>query len=104
MCVYINKSVCVYIYKNKEIDGFFQEYILTQFLVCLFLASVVTTAPSIQKLFFPDKKKIKVQRNLFIKLWLFRLKIKTLQEDGRCSAKEMCLRGRPLNGLLDRMR
>lgn len=58
-CVYINKSVCVCVYKNKEIDGFFQEYILTQFLVCLFLASVVTTAPSIQELFFLTRRKLK---------------------------------------------
>ena len=75
-----------------------------QFPVCLFLATVVTTVLAIQKLFFfPDKKKIKVQRSIFIKLWWFRLKIKALQ-DGRCSAREMCLRGRPLNGPLDRMR
>lgn len=76
-----------------------------QFRVCLFLAMVVPPELAIQKLFFfPDNKKIEVERSIFIKLWSFRLEIKTLYKGGRCSAKEMCLRGRPLNGLLDRMR
>lgn len=96
--------VCIYIHKNTEIARFFQEYILMKFLVCLLLATVVTTVLVMQKHFFPGNKKNKAQRNIFIKLWLFKWKVKPLQEDGRCSAKEICLRGRHLNGLLDMIR
>lgn len=45
--------MCVYIYENKEINGFLQVYILMQFLFSLSLATVVTTVLAIQKPFFP---------------------------------------------------
>lgn len=57
-----------------------------------------------KQIFLPDNKKTEVEKSIFIKLWFFRLKIKPLQEDGRCLAKEMCLRGRALNDQLDGMR
>lgn len=101
MCVCTNISLYIYkiscIYKDKLMDLFGSTFDAAP---CLpFLSNCVSTQKP-----FSSNKKIKVQRSIFIKLWPFRLKIKTLQEDGRCSAKEMCLRGRPLNGLLDRMR
>lgn len=95
-CVYIYKCVGVYM----KINWWICSKVHFNAAPCLpFFSNCMST----QKI-FSSNKKIKVQRSIFIKLWPFRLKIKTLQEDGRCSAKEMCLRGRPLNGLLDRMR
>lgn len=72
---------------------------------CVFLEIAVVIVLAIQLSFFPDNKPTKVWRNIFTKLRSFRLKIKKKLQGGcRCSSKEICLRDRALNTLLDRMR